>query len=86
MTTPSRQDRLRPLEFVVISAIVAVFIGLVVLFTTRQPILALVFFGVAFIVSLVVIAMLSLAIKPNEAEQSDITEQDDASDGRPSAH
>ena len=86
MTTPSRQDRLRPLEFVVISAIVAVFIGLVVLFTTRQPILALVFFGVAFIVSLVVIAMLSLAIKPNEAEQSDITEQDDAGDGRPSAH
>ncbi|MCU1422186.1 MAG: hypothetical protein JWN36_1837 [Microbacteriaceae bacterium] len=86
MTTPSRQDRLRPLEFVVISAIVAVFIGLVVLFTTRQPILALVFFGVAFIVSLVVIAMLSLAIKPNEAEQTDITEQDDAGDGRPSAH
>ena len=86
MTTPSRQDRLRPLEFVVISAIIAVFIGLVVLFTTRQPILALVFFGVAFIVSLVVIAMLSLAIKPNEAEQTDISEQDDAGDGRPSAH
>ena len=86
MTTPSRQDRLRPLEFVVISAIVAVFIGLVVLFTTRQPILALVFFGVAFIVSLVVIAMLSLAIKPNEAEQTDITEQDDAGDSRPSGH
>jgi uncharacterized membrane protein HdeD (DUF308 family) len=86
VTTPSRQDRLRPLEFVVISAIVAVFIGLVVLFTTRQPILALVFFGVAFIVSLVVIAMLSLAIKPNEAEQTDITEQDDAGDSRPSAH
>jgi len=86
VTTPSRQDRLRPLEFVVISAIVAVFIGLVVLFTTRQPILALVFFGVAFIVSLVGIAMLSLAIKPNEAEQIDITEQDDAGDGRPSGH
>jgi uncharacterized membrane protein HdeD (DUF308 family) len=86
VTTPSRQDRLRPLEFVVISAIVAVFIGLVVLFTTRQPILALVFFGVAFIVSLVVIAMLSLAIKPNEAEQTDITEQDDAGDSRPSGH
>ena len=86
MTTPSRQDRLRPLEFVVISAIVAVFIGLVVLFTTRQPILAVIFFGVAFIVSLVVIAMLSLAIKPNEAEQTDITEQDDAGDSRPSGH
>jgi hypothetical protein len=86
VTSPSRQDRLRPLEFVGISAVVAVFIGLVVLFTTRQPILALVFFGIAFIVSLVVIAMLSLAIKPNEAEQTDITEQDDAGDGRPSGH
>jgi undecaprenyl pyrophosphate phosphatase UppP len=86
VTTPSRQDRLRPLEFVVISVIVAVFIGLVVLFTTRQPILAVIFFGVAFIVSLVVIAMLSLAIKPNEAEQTDITEQDDAGDSRPSGH
>ena len=86
MTSPSRQDRLRPLEFVGISAVVAVFIGLVVLGTTRQPILALVFFGIAFIVSLVVIAMLSLAIKPNEAEQIDLTEQDDAGDGRPSGH
>jgi hypothetical protein len=27
VTTPSRQDRLKPLEFIVISAIIAVFIG-----------------------------------------------------------
>lgn len=76
MSTPSRQDRLRPLEFILLSAVVAVFTGLVVLLSTREPILALVFFGVGFIVSLVVIAMLALAAKPNAAEKNDIDEQD----------
>ena len=75
MTAPSRQDRLRPLEFVVLSAIIATFTGLVVLLITREPVLALVFFGVAFIVSLVGIAMFSLAVKPGDAEISDIDEQ-----------
>jgi hypothetical protein len=73
---PSRRDRLRPWEYVGMAAIVAIFIGLVVFGSTRQIVLALVFFGVAFIVSLVVIAMLSLAVKPDELEQSDILEQD----------
>ncbi|MET4782837.1 hypothetical protein [Glaciihabitans sp. UYNi722] len=76
MTTPSRQDRLRPLEFIVLSAVIAVFIGLVVLLTTREPMLALIFFGIAFIVSLVAIAMFSLAIKPGDAEKTDLDEQD----------
>ena len=76
MTAPSRQDRLRPLEFIVLSAIIAVFIGLVVLLSTREVILALVFFGVTFIVSLVMIAMLSLAVKPGAAEKADLETQD----------
>ncbi|MCU1556218.1 MAG: hypothetical protein JWN09_213 [Microbacteriaceae bacterium] len=76
MTTPSRQDRLRPLEFVMLSAIIAVFIGLVVLMSTRQLMLALIFFGIAFIVSLVGIAMFSLTIKPGDAEKTDLDEQD----------
>lgn len=76
MSNPSRKDRLRPLELVGISAVVAIFVGLVVLVSTRQPVLALVFLGVAFIVSLVVIAMLSLAVKPDDAEISDLDQQD----------
>jgi hypothetical protein len=76
VTTPSRQDRLRPLEFVMLSAIIAVFIGLVVLMSTRQLMLALIFFGIAFIVSLVGIAMFSLTIKPGDAEKTDLDEQD----------
>ncbi|MCU1523873.1 MAG: hypothetical protein JWO18_767 [Microbacteriaceae bacterium] len=76
MTAPSRQDRLRPLEFIVLSAIIAVFIGLVVLMSTRELTLALIFFGIAFIVSLVGIAMFSLAVKPGDAEKTDLDEQD----------
>ncbi len=76
MSTPSRKDRLRPLELVGMAAVVAIFIGIVVLGSTRQIVLSLIFFGVAFIVSLVFIAMLSLAVKPNEAEINDLDEQD----------
>ncbi|MES2093359.1 MAG: hypothetical protein V4531_06045 [Actinomycetota bacterium] len=78
--TPSRRDRLRPFEYVAISAVVAAFIGGVVVFTTRQVTLGLIFAGVAFIVSLVVIAMLALAVKPDAAEKIDLTEQDHQSD------
>jgi hypothetical protein len=81
VTAPSRQDRLRPLEFIVIAAIIAVFVGLVVLLSTRELMLSLIFLGVAFVVSLVVIAMLSLAVKPGEAEQLDIDEQDNEGRG-----
>jgi type IV secretory pathway VirB3-like protein len=61
MTTPSRRDRLRPAELLGISAIVAVFVGLVVLMATREVNLAVIFLGVAFIVVVVVLAMLQLA-------------------------
>jgi uncharacterized membrane protein YkgB len=77
---PSRRDRLRPFEYIVMAAIIALFIGFVVLLSTRQVTLALVFGGVAFIVSLVVIAMLALAVKPDAAEKVDLTEQDRTSD------
>ncbi|MBF4583808.1 hypothetical protein ITJ54_14155 [Curtobacterium sp. VKM Ac-2865] len=61
MTTPSRRDRMRPVELLGISAIIAVFTGLVVLLSTREVMLALIFLGVAFIVVVVVLAMLQLA-------------------------
>lgn len=62
------------------AALVAIFIGLVVLLSTREPVLAIVFFGIAFIVSLVVIAMLALAVKPDDAEQVDLGIQSTESD------
>ncbi|WP_219731996.1 hypothetical protein [Glaciihabitans sp. INWT7] len=77
---PSRRDRLRPFEYVVMAAVVAAFIAFVVVFSTREVTLALVFGGITFIVSLVVIAMLALAVKPDDAEKIDLTEQDHQSD------
>jgi predicted lysophospholipase L1 biosynthesis ABC-type transport system permease subunit len=73
---PSRRDRLKPVELLVLSAILSLFVGLTVLLTTRDPILAAIFFGVAFIVVLVVMAMFSLSIKPNEMEQHEIDDED----------
>ena len=58
--SPTRRQRLRPVELVVMAALVAVFIGVVVLITTRDLPLASIFAGVAFIVALLLLAMLAL--------------------------
>jgi hypothetical protein len=54
----SRKDRTRPIELVGLAAVFGVFSGLVVGLATREWILAAEFFGIIFIVSLVVLAML----------------------------
>ncbi|MCU1475513.1 MAG: hypothetical protein JWQ64_206 [Subtercola sp.] len=78
---PTRKEILKPVELIVISLVLALFVGLAVLLSTRQPLLALVFFGIAFIVSLVVIAMFTLTFKPNAAEQQELNDDDDGSPG-----
>ena len=77
---PTRKDRFRPVELLVISAILAVFVGLIVLMSTRQLLLASIFLGIAFIVALVGLAMFSLAFKPNADEVSDLEEQNRGDD------
>ena len=76
MAAPSRRDRTRPVELIGLSAIFGVFVGLVVLMSTREVVLALIFAGIAFIVSLVGLAMLSLAVRPDKDEKLDLDEQD----------
>jgi len=76
VTEPSRKDRTRPAELLLLSAGLAIFIALIVMMSTRQWILALIFGGIAFIVALVVLAMLVLAIRPDGAEKLDLDEQD----------
>ena len=76
MSTPSRRDRLRPLELVGLSAVIAAFTGLIVLMSTRMAYESLIWAGVAFIGSLVIIAMTVLAIKPRREELTEIEEMD----------
>ncbi|MBH0052801.1 hypothetical protein I6E74_01300 [Salinibacterium sp. SWN139] len=76
MTSPDKRDRTRPAEMLGLSAIFGLFAGLVVFMSTRELMLALIFTGVAFIVSLVVIAMLVLAVRPDKDELLDMDEQD----------
>jgi hypothetical protein len=76
MVVPTMRDRMRPAELLGLSAVFGAFAGLVVLMTTRDIILAVIFFGIAFIVSVVVIAMLVLAMKPNPGEKIELAEQD----------
>ncbi|NEM91781.1 hypothetical protein [Galbitalea soli] len=76
MTEPSRKDRFRPLELLTLSAIVAVFVGIVVAASTRDIGLGAVFLGIAFIVTLVTLATLAITGKPDDAEIMDLDDQD----------
>lgn len=73
---PTRRDRFLPTELLGISAGLGVFVGLIVLIATREFILSGIALGIAFILSLVLMALFALAFKPTEAEVEDIQEQD----------
>lgn len=66
--TPSRRDRLRPLELVGFAAVLAIFSGLVVLMATRDLVLAAVALGIAFIVSIMMVALVGLGGKPSQED------------------
>jgi 1,4-dihydroxy-2-naphthoate octaprenyltransferase len=66
MTSPDKRARTRPIELVGVAGVLALFGGLVVLMSTRDLILAGIAFGVAFIVTLVVLAILVLVVNPVE--------------------
>lgn len=76
---PSVRARIRPVELVGMSAIIAVFVGAVVVLGTREWMTGLEWAGVAFVVALVVTAMLLLAATPKD-ERPDA---DRSSAGRP---
>lgn len=76
-----RRARLRPIELLAFAAILGVFAGVVVLIVLREPLYALIAFGLAFIVSLVVLAMLALG-----GGAADERGDDDASPSGGGAH
>ncbi|MFF1572651.1 hypothetical protein ACFVWR_07895 [Leifsonia sp. NPDC058292] len=84
---PSRRDRFLPAELLGISGALGVFVGLIVLIATREFVLAGISLGLAFILSLVLMALFALAFKPNAAEVHDLEEQNAAHpDDRPAPH
>lgn len=80
-TRPTFRERTRPVELVGLSGGLAVFTFLISWMASREPVLALIFGGVAFIIGLVVLAMLALAVAPEAAELAEIEARDDDSDG-----
>ncbi len=74
--TTSRRDRMRPFELVGVALIVGIFIGLVVLMSTRDLTVSAVWLGVGFIAMLVISATVVLMIKPRKDELADIEELD----------
>ena len=72
--TPSRHERLRPLELVGFALVLALFAGVVVLYTTRGWqtahgwTVAGIFAGVTFIVVLLFVALLGLGGKPSKED------------------
>lgn len=80
-TKPSLRDRMKPLELLGISGGLGIFAGLVTLLVTRDWLLAPVVLGIAFILALVVLAMLSLGgyePAPPPGEKGVLGEQDEA--------
>ncbi len=67
----ARRDRIRPVELIGAAAVLGVFVGAVVFMGSREIVVALEFAGVAFIVSLVVLAMLLLAATPKSERHRD---------------
>ena len=65
MTEPTRRQKLRPIEYVMLSGVMALFTGLVVLMVTRDALLAIIGSGLVFIVVIIGIAMLLLTVSPN---------------------
>lgn len=69
MNQPSRRDRLRPAEYVMLSGLMALFAGLIVLMVTRDPPIAAIVAGLIFVVVIIGIAMLVLAASPNRVPE-----------------
>lgn len=68
--TPTRRDRLRPLELVGFSGILAAFAGLIVIMTTRDITLTLVSVGIAFIAVLLMLALIGLGKTPSAEDDT----------------
>lgn len=66
--TPTRHDRLRPLELLGFSGVLAIFAGAVVLLTTRDFVLTGIAVVIGFIAVVMMVALVGLGGKPSEED------------------
>lgn len=85
MTEPSRKDLMRPYEYLAIAGGIALFSGVIMFMTTRDIVLSAIGLGIIFIIALMSLALLALAMKPDDAELTDL-EQQSRDDDRTSPH
>jgi len=74
MSVPSRRDRFRPMELIIIAAVIAIVGALVVLMVSRDLKFMLIILGISFVTVLVLMATFVLLAKPNKQELEDIEE------------
>ena len=75
-TEPSKRDRTRPAELLGLSGVIAVFVALVVMLSSRDLLLAVIGLGATFILTLVILATLALTVDASPEERIDLDEQD----------
>jgi len=75
-TEPNKRDRTRPAELLGLSGVIALFVALVVMLSSRDLLLAVIALGATFILSLVILATLSLTVDASPEERIDLDEQD----------
>lgn len=73
---PTRRQKLKPFEYLIFAGGVGIFIGLIVLMTVREPVLALIFGGIGFIAALLLVATLMLSIKPKGRSSADLDKRE----------
>lgn len=73
---PTRRQQLKPFEYLAFAAVAGAFVGLVILLSVRDVVLALVFGGVGFIGTLLITATLMLAIKPKGRAAADLDKRE----------
>ena len=73
---PTRRQQLKPFEYLAFAAVAGAFVGLVILLSVRDVVLALVFGGVGFIGTLLITATLMLAIKPTGRSAADLAKRE----------
>jgi len=84
MSVPTRRDRLRPVELILLAGVLSIVGGLVVLMVSRDLKFMFIIIGISFVVILVLMATFVLLAKPNKTELADIEEL--SAEDQPKSH